>query len=185
MNQPRRSPLLLQIATGDPRPINRQIVDGVKRLIASGDLAVGAGLPSVRGLAAQLAVNPNTVAKAYTELTTEGWLDARVGLGLFVATPRQRLSDAERERRLNDALVRFVGHHRARLPGRRPAGPGGRRTGAVRAETARLTTLVPPHNNDRDPQMNLPLPVAIGDFVIETDALTLRFRNKLALDRRP
>jgi GntR family transcriptional regulator len=109
MNQPRRSPLLLQIATGDPRPINRQIVDGVKRLIASGDLAVGAGLPSVRGLAAQLAVNPNTVAKAYTELTTEGWLDARAGLGLFVATPRQRLSDAERERRLNDALVRFVG----------------------------------------------------------------------------
>jgi GntR family transcriptional regulator len=109
MNQPRRSPLMLHIATGDPRPINRQIVDGVKRLIASGDLAVGAGLPSVRGLAAQLAVNPNTIAKAYTELTTEGWLDARAGLGLFVATPRQRLSDAERERRLNDALVRFVG----------------------------------------------------------------------------
>ena len=109
MNQPRRSPLMLQIATGDPRPINRQIVDGVKRLIASGELVPGVGLPSVRGLAAQLAVNPNTVAKAYTELTTEGWLDARAGLGLFVATPRQRLSDAERERRLNDALVRFVG----------------------------------------------------------------------------
>lgn len=109
MNQPRRSPLMLQIATGDPRPINRQIVDGVKRLIASGELVPGVGLPSVRGLAAQLAVNPNTIAKAYTELTTEGWLDARAGLGLFVATPRQRLSDAERERRLNDALVRFVG----------------------------------------------------------------------------
>lgn len=109
MNLPRRSPLMLQIATGDPRPINRQIVDGVKRLIASGELVVGAGLPSVRGLATQLAVNPNTVAKAYTELTTEGWLDARAGLGLFVATPRQRLSDTERERRLNEAVVRFVG----------------------------------------------------------------------------
>ena len=109
MNQPRRSPLMLQIATGDPRPINRQIVDGVKRLIASGELVVGAGLPSVRGLATQLAINPNTVAKAYTELTTEGWLDARAGLGLFVATPRQRLSETERERRLNEAVVRFVG----------------------------------------------------------------------------
>ena len=109
MNLPRRNPLMLQIATGDPRPINRQIVDGVKRLIASGELVVGAGLPSVRGLATQLAVNPNTVAKAYTELTTEGWLDARAGLGLFVATPRQRLSDTERERRLNEAVVRFVG----------------------------------------------------------------------------
>lgn len=105
----RRAALMLQIATGDPRPINRQIVDGVRRLIASGELAVGAALPSVRGLALQLTVNPNTVAKAYSELTAEGWLDARAGLGLFVATPRQRLSDDERTRRLDDAVQRFVG----------------------------------------------------------------------------
>lgn len=105
----RRAALMLQIATGDPRPINRQIVDGVRRLIASGELPVGAALPSVRGLAQQLTVNPNTVAKAYSELTTEGWLDARAGLGLFVATPRQRLSDDERARRLDDAVQRFVG----------------------------------------------------------------------------
>lgn len=105
----RRTPLMLQIATGDPRPINRQIVDAVRRQIASGELPVGAALPSVRGLAQQLAVNPNTVAKAYTELSTEGWLDARAGLGLFVAIPRQRLSHEERERRLDDAVTRFVG----------------------------------------------------------------------------
>lgn len=105
----RRPPLMLQIATGDPRPIHRQIVDGVRRLIASGELAVGAALPSVRGLALQLSINPNTVARAYTELTTEGWLDARAGLGLFVAVPRQRLSDEERGRRLDDAVQRFVG----------------------------------------------------------------------------
>lgn len=106
---PRRTPLMLQIATGDPRPIHRQIVDGVRRQIASRELPVGATLPSVRGLAQQLGVNPNTVAKAYTELASEGWLDARAGLGLFVATPRQRLSNAERERRLDDAVTRFVG----------------------------------------------------------------------------
>ena len=50
----RRTPLMLQIATGDPRPINRQITDGIKRLIAAGELPVGAALPSVRGLATQL-----------------------------------------------------------------------------------------------------------------------------------
>jgi GntR family transcriptional regulator len=66
-------------------------------------------LPSVRGLALQLGINPNTVAKAYSELTAEGWLDARAGLGLFVAAPRQRLSDEERARRLDEALTRFVG----------------------------------------------------------------------------
>ena len=103
-----RTPLMLEIATGDPRPINRQIVDGVRRHIASGELAVGAALPSVRGLALQLSINPNTVAKAYSELTTEGWLESRPGLGVFVAPPRQRLSDEERARRLDDAVQRFV-----------------------------------------------------------------------------
>jgi GntR family transcriptional regulator len=69
---------------------------------------VGAQLPSVRGLAQQLSINPNTVAKAYGELSGEGWLDARQGLGLFVAVPRQRLNDNERERRLDEAVDRFV-----------------------------------------------------------------------------
>lgn len=104
----RRPPLMLQIVTGDPRPITRQITDGIRRHIASGELLPGDGLPSVRGLAQQLAINPNTVAKAYAELTAEGWLLARTGLGLFVAEQRQRLSDAERERRFGEAVDRFV-----------------------------------------------------------------------------
>lgn len=105
----RRAPLMLNIATGDTRPINRQIVDGIRRLVATGELPVGAGLPSVRGLAQQLSINPNTVAKAYGELAAEGWVEARAGLGLFVLPPRQMLSDAERERRLVDAVDRFAG----------------------------------------------------------------------------
>jgi GntR family transcriptional regulator len=104
----RRPTVVLQIVTGDPRPIVRQITDGVKRLIAAGELLPGDILPSVRGLAQQLSINPNTVAKAYTELTAEGWLHARAGLGLFVAEQRQRLSDAERARRLGEAVDRFV-----------------------------------------------------------------------------
>ena len=104
----RTHPLMIQIATGDPRAISKQIVDGVRMQIATGELKLGAQLPSVRGLAQQLTVNPNTVAKAYAELVAEGWLEARQGLGLYVAPPRQRLSDAERERRLDEALQRLV-----------------------------------------------------------------------------
>jgi len=105
----RRAPLMLQIVTGDPRPIIRQITDGIKRLVAGGELLPGDVLPSVRGLAQQLSINPNTVAKAYAELTAEGWLLSRAGLGLYVAEQRQRLSDAERARRLDEAVDRFVG----------------------------------------------------------------------------
>jgi GntR family transcriptional regulator len=100
---------MLNIATGDTRPISRQIVDGVRRLIATGELPVGAALPSVRGLAQQLSINPNTVAKAYNELALEGWVESRAGLGLFVLQPRQMLSDPERERRLGEAVDRFTG----------------------------------------------------------------------------
>ena len=104
----RTVPLMLQLSAADPRPLGKQITDGIRLQIASGELPVGSQLPSVRGLAQQLTINPNTVAKAYTELTTEGWLDARQGLGLFVAEPRQLLSDAERERRLNMAVDSFT-----------------------------------------------------------------------------
>lgn len=104
----RTKALLIHISTADPRPIGRQIVDAVRMKIATGDLEPGDQLPSVRGLAQQLMVNPNTVAKAYSDLAAEGWLDSRAGLGLYVAPPRQRLSDAERERRLDEAVQRFV-----------------------------------------------------------------------------
>jgi GntR family transcriptional regulator len=100
--------LPIQIATGDPRPIGKQIVDAVRMRIATGELEPGAQLPSVRGLAQQLTINPNTVAKAYAELTAEGWLESRQGLGLYVAPPRQRLSAAERDRRMDEAIQAFV-----------------------------------------------------------------------------
>ncbi|MCK7594171.1 GntR family transcriptional regulator [Pseudomarimonas salicorniae] len=104
----RTVPLMLELSAADPRPIVKQICDGVRRLIATGELPVGAQLPSVRGLAQQLTINPNTVAKAYGELSSEGWLDSRQGLGLFVAEPRQRYSEAERERRLGLAVQGFA-----------------------------------------------------------------------------
>ncbi|GAA0905356.1 GntR family transcriptional regulator [Rothia nasimurium] len=104
----RTQALPIQITTGDPRPIGRQIIDAVRMRIATGALRPGAQLPSVRGLAQQLTINPNTVAKAYAELTAEGWLESRQGLGLYVAEPRQRLSSAERDRRMDEAIQSFV-----------------------------------------------------------------------------
>jgi len=104
----RTQALPIQIATGDSRPIGKQIVDAVRLRIATGELQPGAQLPSVRGLAQQLTVNPNTVAKAYAELTAEGWLESRQGLGLYVAPPRQRLSEDERDRRMDEAIQTFV-----------------------------------------------------------------------------
>lgn len=104
----RTTPLFVSISTADPRSITRQITDGIRMAIAGGELAVGAMLPSVRGLAQQLAVNPKTIAKAYEELANEGWVNARPGLGLLVAEPRQRLSDSERKRRLALALDSFT-----------------------------------------------------------------------------
>lgn len=103
----RTVPLFLSVSPGDPRSITRQITDGIRMSIASGKLPVGAQLPSVRGLALQLTINPKTVARAYGELAGEGWLNACQGLGLFVAAPRQRLSETERERRLALALEAF------------------------------------------------------------------------------
>ena len=105
----RIQPLPILIAPGDGRSPTRQIAAAVPMRITTGDLAVGARLPSVRGLAEQLGINPNTVAKAYTQLTSEGWLSSQPGQGLFVAPQRQRIDPAERQRRFDDALEVFVG----------------------------------------------------------------------------
>ncbi len=105
----RIQPLSITIAPGDGRSLARQITDAVRMRITTGDLAAGARLPSVRGLAEQLGINPNTVAKAYTQLTNEGWLSSQPGQGLFVAPQRQRLDPTERQRRFDEALEVFVG----------------------------------------------------------------------------
>lgn len=99
---------MIEIATGDPRPLFRQIMDGIRRKVAAGELAEGSRLPSVRALAMQLTINPNTVAKAYAELTAEGLVEPQKGVGLFISARRQRLSVAERRRRLDEAVEQMV-----------------------------------------------------------------------------
>ena len=69
----------------DPRPIYEQVRDGLRTLIVSGALAGGEKLPSVRELAGQLAINPNTIQRAYRELEQEGYLYSVPGKGSFAA----------------------------------------------------------------------------------------------------
>lgn len=99
---------MIQVVTGDPRPIFKQIVDGIRLKIASGEMPPGTRLPSVRALAMQITVNVNTVAKAYLELTADGLIESQKGVGVFVCEPRQRRSDPERQRLLDEAVAHFV-----------------------------------------------------------------------------
>ena len=69
----------------DARPIYEQVCDGLRRLIVSGAIADGDKLPSVRALATQLAINPNTIQRAYAELEAEGYVVSVTGKGSFVA----------------------------------------------------------------------------------------------------
>jgi GntR family transcriptional regulator len=81
--------MLISLENSSPVPIYEQIVSGVIFTVAAGDLEAGARIPSVRELAVQLRVNPNTVARAYQDLEREGVITARRGLGMEV-TPEAR-----------------------------------------------------------------------------------------------
>jgi GntR family transcriptional regulator len=76
--------------------------------IAKSELAPGAKLPSVRGLAMQLTINTNTVAKAYKELASLGLVESKNGLGLFVCEPKKLLNDSHQQQLLNDATADFA-----------------------------------------------------------------------------
>lgn len=89
-------------------PIYRQIADQVRQAVASGVMRAGDRLPSVREMALELAVNPNTIAKAYQDLEREGVIETPRGRGSFIADREQALPGAERERQFAEALERVV-----------------------------------------------------------------------------
>jgi DNA-binding transcriptional regulator YhcF (GntR family) len=78
-----RAPVL-RVDLAAPTPVYRQICDGLRPLLVSGDLAAGARLPTVRQLATDLNVHHNTVAEAYRLLAEEGWIDLRRRRGAVV-----------------------------------------------------------------------------------------------------
>ena len=88
-------------------PAYRQVMDQVRLFVAAGQWRPGDQLPSIRELARELAVNPGTIVKAYSELEHGGVIESRHGKGFFVADGRARLSRVEREAAVRDAARRL------------------------------------------------------------------------------
>ena len=87
----------------DARPIYEQVRDGLRSLMVTGVLAAGEKLPSVRSLATELAINPNTIQRAYAELEAEGYIYSVAGRGSFVSA-----GDGEHLRRIAELTGRLV-----------------------------------------------------------------------------
>jgi GntR family transcriptional regulator len=96
----------LDLASGVP--VYRQIIDQVMAGIAAEILATGDQLPTVRQLAVELQINPNTVVRAYKELEIRGLLATHHGTGTFIGNTKVKRSELEHQRRLNQLIGDFV-----------------------------------------------------------------------------
>jgi GntR family transcriptional regulator len=89
-------------------PVYRQLIDQVQAGIATGVLSAGYQIPTVRQVAVDLAINPNTVMRAYRELEIRGVLDTQQGTGTFIAVQAPQIDDDGRTRRLDQLIDEFV-----------------------------------------------------------------------------
>lgn len=89
-----------QVTTAGREPIYQQLAAQIREGVARGRLKPGERLPSVRDLSRTLVVNPNTIARTYTELEREGVLHTRQGLGVFIAAPSNDMTKSARRRKL-------------------------------------------------------------------------------------
>lgn len=101
------SPFGFQLDLRSGVPVYRQIMDQVLGAMASGRLGGGDQLPTVRQLAVDLSINPNTVIRAYRELEIRGFLDTHQGSGTFITAQPVQQDNEERQRKL-DAIVSDV-----------------------------------------------------------------------------
>ena len=104
---------MIHLNSRDSRPIYEQIMDNLRRLIISGGMAPGDRLPSVRELAAQLAINPNTIQRAYRELESQGYLVTLMGKGTCAAPSQEvrqgRIDQLWQQLDRTAAELRFAG----------------------------------------------------------------------------
>jgi GntR family transcriptional regulator len=89
-------------------PFYRQIIDQIRYGIASGNLATGEQLPTVRALAVELKVNLNTVAKAYKELEIQNILETQQGTGTFISASENKVFESERQHKLQSITREFT-----------------------------------------------------------------------------
>ena len=97
-----------QIDPTSRQPIYRQLAQQMREAVARGRIKPEERLPSVRDLSRLLVINPNTVARVYTELEREGILNTRPGLGVFVAHPKDELTKKARKQRFDELLDHFL-----------------------------------------------------------------------------
>ena len=100
--------LRIQLDPTSGIPYYRQIILQVEMAMADGRVGVGYQLPTVRGLAVDLQINPNTVARAYNELEIRGLVTTQLGTGTFISKQEVSLSDVEREQILAQLVRGFV-----------------------------------------------------------------------------
>jgi GntR family transcriptional regulator len=104
--QPRPFEFRLDLRSGVP--VYRQIIDQVTGGMAAGTLAGGDQLPTVRQVAVDLSINPNTVMRAYRELEIRGVLETQQGTGTFIGHKKVKRDEEEHQRRLNQLVGEFV-----------------------------------------------------------------------------
>jgi GntR family transcriptional regulator len=104
----RAKALAIRIDTKSGVPYYRQIIEQVKFAIARGALATGDQLPTVRQLAVDLSINPNTVIRAYRELEIAGVLETQQGSGTFVGGKKPQIDKLERQRMLDQILTELL-----------------------------------------------------------------------------
>jgi GntR family transcriptional regulator len=104
----KRRPFQCRLDLDSGVPIYRQIIDQVTGGIAAAALAAGDQLPTVRQLAVDLSINPNTVIRAYRELEIRGVLDTEQGTGTFISQQKAPRDGPLRQRRLNQLAGEFV-----------------------------------------------------------------------------
>jgi GntR family transcriptional regulator len=107
-NPERAVPFQLALDLHSGVPVYRQLIDQVRSGVASGSLAAGDQLPTVRQLAVDLAINPNTVMRAYRELELSGLLETHQGTGTFISNKKPEKNSAERDRQLAQMAGEFA-----------------------------------------------------------------------------
>ena len=112
---------VIQLLQTDAAPLWKQVEEGMRGLVATGKLAPGSPVPSVRDLARELRVNPATVARAYQRLTEQGIFTVARGEGTFVAQQPPSIGKLERLRALREAAGRYARASSALGAGRREA----------------------------------------------------------------
>ena len=104
--------MIIRVDTSSSVPVFQQVVDEVKSAIARGAVMPGEAIPSVRQMAADTLLNPNTIAKAYRELERDGIVYTRRGLGIFVAERAGPITRTDRREELNDRLRKLIAEAR-------------------------------------------------------------------------